>query len=73
MRRFRVRTVYAVAVSAMAMFAGAHVFTHQDRDDATEALKDAIDGGRAQNVILFLGDGMGDLDFAKRDPDYRGR
>jgi alkaline phosphatase len=63
MRGFRVRTVQVLALGAMAVVAGTQVFTHSEHDDGSAALKEAIDGGRAQNVILFLGDGMGDSEI----------
>ena len=31
--------------------------------DRSKAVQQAIDGGRAKNVILFLGDGMGDSEI----------
>ncbi len=37
--------------------------TNQDR---TDALRAAIQGGRAKHVILFLGDGMGDSELPSR-------
>jgi alkaline phosphatase len=36
---------------------------HADDDDRTEAVRAAIRGGTARNVILFTGDGMGDSDI----------
>ena len=58
MRRFRGRTVQATAFGVMAVLACGAAITHSAQDDASAILKDAIDGGRAQNVILFIGDGM---------------
>jgi alkaline phosphatase/streptomycin-6-phosphatase len=34
-----------------------------DRDDQSDALRRAIDSGRARNVILMIGDGMGDSEI----------
>ena len=31
--------------------------------DRTRAVRDAIEGGRARNVILLIGDGMGDSEI----------
>jgi alkaline phosphatase len=39
------------------------VMTKQDRGDRSRQMRDAIDSGRAKNVILFLGDGMGDSEI----------
>nr|WP_296064120.1 alkaline phosphatase [uncultured Actinoplanes sp.] len=46
----------AVAVPSVALAADAH----QDR---TQAAKQAIKGGKARNVILLIGDGMGDSEI----------
>lgn len=43
-------------------FAGASAFM-KERHEQFEALRDAIDGGRAKNVILLIGDGMGDSEI----------
>jgi alkaline phosphatase/streptomycin-6-phosphatase len=45
-----------VALASTAAFAGGAA-------DPSVAAKQAIDGGRAKNVILFLGDGMGDSEI----------
>ena len=45
-----VLSVAAVAASAV-------------RDDRSNAIKSAIDGGKAKNVILLIGDGMGDSEI----------
>ena len=55
-------------VTAVGMVAGLGLVTsgallRADRDDRGRDLRDAIDGGRAKNVILFLGDGMGDSEI----------
>lgn len=43
-------------------FAGANALMKENREPF-EALRDAIDGGRAKNVILLIGDGMGDSEI----------
>lgn len=48
-----------VAVGATVMAAGSSVQV----EDRTEQVKNAILGGKAKNVILFLGDGMGDSEI----------
>lgn len=71
MRRFGGRTGHVAAFGAMAVLAGGAVITHSAQDDPSATLKDAIDGGRAQNVILFIGDGMGDSEITiARDYQY---
>jgi alkaline phosphatase/streptomycin-6-phosphatase len=47
----------------VAGLAGVQASTRGERDDRGEALQRAIEGGRAKNVILFLGDGMGDSEI----------
>jgi alkaline phosphatase/streptomycin-6-phosphatase len=39
------------------------VLLRADRDDRGHDLREAINSGRAKNVILFLGDGMGDSEI----------
>ncbi len=41
----------------------AHDRDHDRDDDRTRNILQAIDGGRAKNVILFIGDGMGDSEI----------
>src|SRR5262245_7201179 len=53
----------AATTAAAAAFAVAHATTHSDFDDKSDALRRALDSGRAKNVILFLGDGMGDSEI----------
>ncbi len=58
------RPVTMVAVVAsLGVAAGIVVPTRADQDDRTRDVRDALDGGRARNVILFLGDGMGDSEI----------
>jgi alkaline phosphatase len=49
-------TTAALVVPAAALASGGH-------DDNTQAARQAIQGGRARNVILLLGDGMGDSEI----------
>ena len=60
-RSIKLAAATAVAAGA-ATIASVQVATH-DRDDQASELRRAIDGGRAKNVILFLGDGMGDSEI----------
>ena len=57
------RTIVAAAALVAAGLTGARVLTRPDHDDQGESLRRAIDGGRARNVIMFLGDGMGDSEI----------
>jgi alkaline phosphatase len=43
--------------------AGVAGATHSDNGDRTNEVRRAIEGGRAKNVIMFLGDGMGDSEI----------
>ena len=49
-------TAALVAAPAVALAAGAH-------SDHTQAARQAIQGGKARNVILLIGDGMGDSEI----------
>jgi alkaline phosphatase len=51
-----------IAVTA-ALYAGERVSTRSERGDSSQELRQAIDGGQAKNVILLLGDGMGDSEI----------
>jgi len=64
-RIFWNRKTVAVAASLVAglSLTATGVLVRADRDDRGRDLRDAIDGGRAKNVILFLGDGMGDSEI----------
>ena len=70
--------VGAIAVAATATSAGLAYATDLPADDSdlsahggatrldgdrTDAVRDAVEGGHAQNVILFIGDGMGDSEI----------
>ena len=48
---------------SFALLASVGVLTRTNHDDRSRELREAIDGGRAKNVILFLGDGMGDSEI----------
>jgi alkaline phosphatase len=41
----------------------ARVVSQPNRVDRSQNFRDAINGGRARNVILFLGDGIGDSEI----------
>ena len=58
-RKILVGTGVAASWLMVATVAGA---SHNDGDRSSE-VKHAIDGGRAKNVIMFLGDGMGDSEI----------
>ena len=60
----RQRNLFVVAtfVLAAAGLAGAAV-AQNGNPDPTTAARQAIEGGKAKNVILFLGDGMGDSEI----------
>jgi alkaline phosphatase len=58
--RFRQTATVAAVVVALAGIRGV---TSQSWSDRSDDLRRAIEGGRAKNVILFLGDGMGDSEI----------
>ena len=55
-----IMTTLAVATFGLA---GTFAATQPQRATRGEGVRDAVDGGRARNVILFLGDGMGDSEI----------
>ena len=63
----RNRTIRRVSITAAIVAATAlttsGVTTRPSSNDVSNDLRRAIDGGRAKNVILFLGDGMGDSEI----------
>jgi alkaline phosphatase/streptomycin-6-phosphatase len=65
------RSVCVAATIAAAFLVGAAVGpfrSHADDGDRSAAVRQAIDNGSARNVILFIGDGMGDSEItAARD------
>jgi alkaline phosphatase len=62
-RRKRTYTLIAATGVAAAALTAASVRTGAKSDDQAQGLREAIQGGRARNVILFLGDGMGDSEI----------
>ena len=61
--RGRSRWKVLSATVIIAGLAGAQAWTRNDHEDGAATLERAIEGGRAKNVILFLGDGMGDSEI----------
>ena len=55
--------VVAAGIAAGLSLTATGTLLRADRDDRSRDLREAIDGGRAKNVILFLGDGMGDSEI----------
>ena len=53
----------AVAVVAVGVLTGAALPTLASNGDKTTSLRSAIKGGTARNVILLIGDGMGDSEI----------
>jgi alkaline phosphatase len=53
----------AVAIVALATLTGAAAPTLATNGDRTSAVRSAIKGGTARNVILLIGDGMGDSEI----------
>jgi alkaline phosphatase/streptomycin-6-phosphatase len=60
------REYFSAGILVMAATAGAIVVStwRGNNDNRGDALRRAIDDGRARNVILFLGDGMGDSEMS---------
>ncbi|HEY1278104.1 MAG TPA: alkaline phosphatase, partial [Acidimicrobiales bacterium] len=58
-RKILVGSALAVAGLVAATTAGAG----SSDGDRTREVRQAIDGGKAKNVIMFLGDGMGDSEI----------
>lgn len=63
LRRADGRTKMIAATFVVAGLAGSQVMTRNDHEDRGTSLQRAIEGGRAKNIILFLGDGMGDSEI----------
>src|SRR4029078_5149351 len=61
------RTTQRMTAAAVIMLglgiAGVRLSSKADQADRSQDLRKAVDGGRAKNVILFLGDGMGDSEI----------
>lgn len=64
MRRSGTRRLVTVVIglAVIALATGVALATNRDGDRSSE-VKRAIDGGRAKNVIFFLGDGMGESEI----------
>src|SRR5215470_10124965 len=61
-RKLKYTLIAATGVVAAGLTA-VSVRTGAKNDDQGQSLRDAVQGGRARNVILFLGDGMGDSEI----------
>jgi alkaline phosphatase/streptomycin-6-phosphatase len=61
MRTFRVASITALAI--LAGVAVGPIASHADDGDRSDAVRQAIDGGPARNILLFIGDGMGDSEI----------
>jgi alkaline phosphatase len=57
------RVSITTAIVAVTALTTSGVTTRPSSNDVSNDLRRAIDGGRAKNVILFLGDGMGDSEI----------
>jgi len=57
------RVCVTTALIAAAALTTSRVSTRPNSNDSSNDLRRAIDGGRAKNVIMFLGDGMGDSEI----------
>src|SRR6476620_990515 len=57
------RVCVTTALIAAAALTTSRVSTRPNANDSSNDLRRAIDGGRAKNVIMFLGDGMGDSEI----------
>lgn len=53
----------AVAVVALGALTAAALPTFASGGDRTTAVRAAVQGGKARNVILLIGDGMGDSEI----------
>ncbi len=59
----RTTIIAAAGIVAGLSLATTSALVNANHDDRSRDLREAIDGGRAKNVILFLGDGMGDSEI----------
>lgn len=59
----RVRTAFIAAAAASVVALPAAALAAGSHTDNTSAAKQAIQGGKARNVILLIGDGMGDSEI----------
>jgi alkaline phosphatase len=62
-RRIFKRKTTIVAAAGLIAGMSLAMTVRADRDDRGRDLREAIDRGRARNVIMFLGDGMGDSEI----------
>ncbi|MEP7310810.1 MAG: alkaline phosphatase [Acidobacteriota bacterium] len=62
-RRTLQRMTAATVITLGLGIAGVKLSSKADQADRSQDLRKAVDGGRAKNVILFLGDGMGDSEI----------
>src|SRR5262249_29255665 len=62
-RQGRAVGVVAAFAAGGLLLATAAASAAWDHEDRTQDVRQAIEGGRAKNVIMFLGDGMGDSEI----------
>ena len=55
--------IAAGTLAGVGLIGGLGIVSGAGHGDHSKDLRDAIDGGRAKNVILFIGDGMGDSEI----------
>src|ERR1700680_2299741 len=64
MRAFRIVSIAVVATSALVLAQVRQPLAPRaDDGDRTDAVRQAVVGGPARNILLFLGDGMGDSEI----------
>jgi alkaline phosphatase len=63
MRRHGAKVIGGGALAATGLIVATAAGAWHDNGDRTIEVRRAIDGGRAKNVIMFLGDGMGDSEI----------
>lgn len=59
----KTRVVFVGALVVTALLSSTAAIASRGHDDRTNDVRRAIDGGTAKNVIMFLGDGMGDSEI----------
>ncbi len=57
------KLLVGAALATTALLTATAATAWNDNGDRTQEVRRAIDGGRAKNVIMFLGDGMGDSEI----------
>jgi len=62
-KQIRAVSVVAVIAAGGLLLATAAASAARNNEDRTQDVRQAIEGGRAKNVIMFLGDGMGDSEI----------